>query len=146
MFRGNNPAKVDEKGRLKIPAEFRHGFDERGDIRFFITSRDGKRAEIHAMQDWEAIELKLAEIPDMNPAKKKLMDRVNYFGHTSEIDTQARVLIPQILRDKAKLTGDVLVIGKGKYLEVANREEYEREMEENELTVDDARELASLKL
>lgn len=146
MFRGNNPAKVDEKGRLKIPAEFKAGFDEQSAVKFFITSKDGKRAEVHAMQDWEEIERKLAEIPDMNPAKKKYMDRVNYYGHTSETDSQARVLLPQLLREKARLTGDVLVIGKGKYLEVVNREDYEAEMNASEITEEDAAMLAGFKL
>ena len=57
-------------------------------------------AEIYPMQEWEKIEQKLATIPSFNPAKKKLLDRVNYYGQTTEIDAQGRVLLPQILREK----------------------------------------------
>jgi MraZ protein len=46
MFRGNHPARVDEKGRLKIPAEFKGRVDEIYGNHFYITSKDGKRAEI----------------------------------------------------------------------------------------------------
>jgi MraZ protein len=146
MFRGNYPARVDEKGRLKVPADFKHLLDEQNDSRFYITSKDGRRAEVHPLPHWEGIEQKLAKIPDMNPAKKKYMDRVNYYGQSAEFDGQARLLMPQILREAAKLTGDVLVIGKGLYFEVVNREAYVQEMELNPLTEQDARDLASFEL
>jgi MraZ protein len=81
MFRGNHPTRVDEKGRLKLPAEFKRVSEEKAyGTKFFITSRDGKVAEIYPLPEWEAFEKKLAAIPDMNPAKKKLMKWINYFG------------------------------------------------------------------
>ena len=46
MFRGNHPTRVDEKGRLKIPADFKRRVDERYGTQFYITSMDGERAEI----------------------------------------------------------------------------------------------------
>jgi MraZ protein len=146
MFRGNHPARVDEKGRLKLPAEFKRQIEESYGAQFYITSKDGKVAEIYPLQEWEKIEQKLAAIPSFNPAKKKLLDRVNYYGQMAEIDAQGRVLLPQILRETAKLMTDVVVFGMQTYLEVANHEAFKQNMDENPLTLEDAQTLASFGL
>ena len=96
MFRGNHPTRMDEKGRLKVPAEFKRTIDESyGGGQFYITSRDGKVAEIYPFEEWQRIEEKLAKVSNFNPAKKKFLDRVNYYGQMVEIDNQGRLLIPQ---------------------------------------------------
>ena len=146
MFRGNHITRVDEKGRLKLPAEFKRQIDEQYGGQFYITSRDGKVAEIHPMREWEKFEQKLAEVPSFNAAKKKLVKRLNYYGQTAEMDGQGRVLLPQILREQAKLLGDVVVYGNEWQLEVANREEYEREMADVPMTADDEAELSKFGL
>ena len=143
MFRGNHPTRVDEKGRLKLPAEFKHLVDERYGTQFYITSKDGRRAEIYPLPEWEKIEAKLALIPNLNPAKKKFLDRVNYYGQMTDIDAQGRVLLPQILRETAKLSGDVVVFGVQTYLEVENHDEFKRRMEAEPLTADDLQSLAN---
>lgn len=123
MFRGNHPTRVDEKGRLKLPADFRSQLEGGGEGRqvFYITSKDGERAELWPIQAWEEIEANLAKIPSTNPAKRKFLDVTNYYGAMAEMDNQGRLLLPQILRDKASLTADVVVFGAQKYLEVLNR-------------------------
>jgi MraZ protein len=146
MFRGNHPARVDEKGRLKLPAEFKRVVEENYGAKFYITSKDGRRAEIYPLQEWERVEAKLAEIPNMNPAKRKFMDRVNYFGQATEMDAQGRVLLPQILREQAKAVGDVVVFGQQTYLEVANHEAFRQHMDANPLTAEDEKALADLGL
>lgn len=146
MFRGNHPTRVDEKGRLKLPAEFKRRIDESYTGRFYITSRDGRIAEIFPMQEWEKVEAKLAAIPNMDAAKRKLMDRYNYFGSEAEMDAQGRLLIPQILREKANVAGDVVVFGKLTYLEVANREAFVANMDANPLTEEDEQKLAGFGL
>jgi MraZ protein len=103
-------------------------------------------AEIHPLQEWEKFEQKLAAIPNFNPAKKKLLDRLNYYGQMSEIDAQGRVLLPQILREQAKVTGDVVVFGMQTYLEVANHEAFKQNMEQNPLTTEDEQALAGFGL
>jgi MraZ protein len=142
MFRGNHPTRVDEKGRLKLPAEFKRLVDERYGTQFYITSKDGRSAEIYPLPEWQKIEEKLAQIPSMNAAKKKFLDRVNYYGQMSEIDAQGRVLLPQILRETAKLSGDVVVFGVQTYLEVENHDEFKQRMETDPLTTDDRQTLA----
>jgi MraZ protein len=146
MFRGNHITRVDEKGRLKLPAEFKRQIDEEYGGQFYITSRDGKVAEIHPMRKWEEFEQKLAAIPSFNAAKKKLLKRLNYYGQNAEMDGQGRVLLPQILREKAKLIAEVVVHGSEWHLEVTNREEYEQEMEDVPMTVDDEAELSKFGL
>lgn len=144
MFRGNHPTRVDEKGRLKIPAEFKRTIDEKYGSQFYITSRDGKVAEIYPFEEWQRIEEKLSKVSNFNPAKKKFLDRVNYYGQMAEIDAQGRVLIPQILRESAEVTGDVLVFGNLSYLEVRNREAFLKHMEANPMTEEDEKTLADL--
>jgi MraZ protein len=145
MFRGNHPTRVDEKGRLKVPAEFKHTMDERyGGGQFYITSRDGKVAEIYPFEEWQRIEEKLAKVSNFNPAKKKFLDRVNYYGQMVEIDAQGRLLIPQLLRESADVKGEVLVFGNLTYLEVRNAELFRKHLEDNPITPEDEKTLADL--
>jgi MraZ protein len=137
MFRGNHPAKVDEKGRLKLPAAFKQLLDAQNVAQFFITSTDGTRAEIWPLPAWEKREAKLAEFGSMNTSVEKYLDMTGYYGQQVEMDTQARVLLPQILRGAARLDAEVVVMGKIDHLEVYNQAMYEANMPANTLTPDD---------
>ena len=99
MFRGNHPTRVDEKGRLKLPAEFKRRVDELYGPQFFITSKDGRRAEIWPLKEWEKIEAQLARLSPMDPVRKKFLDVTNYYGQMVEMDAQGRLLLPQLLRE-----------------------------------------------
>ena len=144
MFRGNHPTRVDEKGRLKVPAEFKRVIDEKYAQRFYITSLDGVIAQIYPFEEWERIEQKLANLSTFNATKKKFLNRTNYYGQVVEMDGQGRLLIPQTLRDKAQLRGDVAVLGNLTYLEVRNREALEREISEQPFTDEDTKTLDDL--
>ena len=130
MFRGNHPTRVDEKGRLKVPAEFKRVIDEKYAQRFYITSVDGTIAQIYPFEEWERIEQKLASLSTYNPTKKKFLTRTNYYGQVVEMDGQGRLLIPQILRDAAQIRGEVAVLGNLTYLEVRNMEALDKEIKE----------------
>jgi MraZ protein len=146
MFRGNHPTRVDEKGRLKMPAEFKRRVDELYGPQFYITSKDGKRAEIYPLKEWERIEEKLAQIPSMNPARKKFLDVTNYYGQVAEMDAQGRLLIPQLLRESAKVMGDVVVFGSQTFLEVVNHDAIKAEMEAAPMTEADQQALSEFGL
>jgi MraZ protein len=118
-LRGNSPAKVDDKGRLKIPASFLEDLKEYGN-QFYITSTTGESARVYPMRVWNEIEDKLAKVPSTNPAKSKFLIRTSYFGQAVEMDGQGRVLLPSVLREEAQAKGDVDVFGKLDYLEVMN--------------------------
>ena len=144
MFRGNHPTRVDEKGRLKVPAEFKRLIDEKYGAQFYITSLDGKVAQVYPFEEWQRIEEKLAKLSNFNPTKKKFLNRTNYYGQLVEIDGQGRVLIPALLRDTAKIQGEVAVVGNLTYLEVQSIEAYKKDIEENPFTQDDEKTLDEL--
>jgi MraZ protein len=144
MFRGNHPAKVDEKGRLKLPAAFKQLLDAQNLAQFYITSADGRSAEIWPLPEWEKREQALAEYSTLDDAVQKYLNLTSYYGQQVEMDNQGRVLLPQILRGKAKLDADVTVFGKMVYLEVHNREVFEQNLVANEMTTDDRKALASI--
>ena len=144
MFRGNHPARVDDKGRLKVPAEFKRVIDEKYGNQFYITSLDGKVAQVYPFEEWERIEQKLASLSTFNPTKKKFLDRVSYYGQQVEMDGQGRLLMPQLLRETAQIKGEVAVMGTLTYLEVRNLEALRKEIEENPITDEDTRTLGEL--
>ena len=146
MFRGNHPTRVDEKGRLKIPADFKREVDEKYGSQFFITSVDGERAQVYPMPEWQRQEEKLAAMPNSHPAKKKLLDRISYYGQVAEMDAQGRVLVPQVLRDSARISGDVVVFGKMTFLEVANHDLFKAKLDAEPMTAEDEAALASFGL
>ena len=144
MFRGNHPTRVDGKGRLKVPAEFKRVIDEKYGTQFYITSLDGKVAQIYPFEEWEQIEQKLAGLSTFNPTKKKFLSRVNYWGQQVEMDGQGRLLLPQLLREAAQIKGEVAVVGYQKYLEVRNLEAYRQEILQEQFTPEDEKTLDEL--
>ncbi len=143
MLRGNNPAKVDEKGRLKIPAAFLEELKGYGD-QFYVTSETGEFARIFPMKVWEEIEGKLAGLSSHNRTKQKFLTWTNYYGQAVEIDGQGRILIPPVLREAAVMKGDVDVMGHLTYLDVWNHGRQLENLKRNPITDDDLKTLDDL--
>ena len=141
MFRGNHPTRIDDRGRLKLPAEFKRLVDERYNSQFYVTSRDGWAVDIFPMAEWQKIEEKIALVPNSNPAKKKLLSLVNYYGQTAEMDAQGRVLIHPLLREKANIVGDALAFGMQTFIQLVNRDRFIERLEAEPLTANDEKEL-----
>ena len=145
-FRGNHPAKVDEKGRLKLPSAFKQLVDAEHVTQFYITSMDGKSAEIWPLPEWEKREQLLAESSTLDDAVQKYLSLTSYYGQQVEMDNQARLLLPQILRGAARLDPEVAVVvfGKMMYLEVSNREMFEANLPGSEMTAEDRKAVAAI--
>ncbi|PYV11653.1 MAG: division/cell wall cluster transcriptional repressor MraZ [Acidobacteria bacterium] len=144
MLRGNYPATVDGKGRLKIPTAFKAYLDENYGPDLYVTSLDGQSVRIYPFSVWREIEEKLAALPSMNKSKKKFLDRTNYWGQNARMDTQGRILIPSLLRESAAMRGEVAVIGYLVYVDVWNMERFREHLERNQLTDEDEQTLSNL--
>ena len=143
VLRGNAPAKIDEKGRLKVPNGFRALVEGAHGRLLYVTSLTGESVRIYPLPVWEAIEAKLAEVPSSHPARARFLDRVNYFGQVAELDAQGRVVIQSRLRDSASMAGEVDVFGQYDHLEVWNHERFVAKLQREPFTDDDARALSA---
>jgi MraZ protein len=123
-LRGSAPARIDGKGRLKVPTVFRTGVRKQEGTDVFVTSLTGECVRIYPLPTWLEVERRLLQMPGSHPSRLKFLDRVNYYGQSSELDTQGRIVIPPHLRESAAIVGDVRVFGRIDYLEVWNEERF----------------------
>lgn len=144
MLRGNYQAKVDEKGRLKIPAAFLSVLEESYGAEVFVTSLNGDFVRLYPFEEWSKIEERLARLPSSNRLKRKYLNRTNYFGQAVSLDKQGRVLIPAVLRETAGMKGEVDVLGMLTYMDVWNHQRFLEEIKKNPITADDERTLDEL--
>jgi MraZ protein len=144
MLRGNHPARVDDKGRLKVPTGFRALIEQQFGLELFVTSVTGDYVRIYPMAVWLEVERKLAEVPSANPSKQRFLDRVNFFGQAVTMDRQGRLVLPQLLRESAAMAGEVSVLGLQNHLAVWNQKRLtERLFEKEPFTDEDGRALSS---
>ena len=141
VLMGHAPATIDDKGRLKVPANFRKIIEEKYGRDCFITSTDGRRALVYPLPVWFDFQDRIARVPSTSMAKGKLLERVNYYGQASSIDAQGRVLVPAVLREVAGIQDDVVVIGNQDHLIVWNDQKIQKRLEESPMTDDDFKEL-----
>jgi MraZ protein len=141
-MRGSAPARIDDKGRLKIPTLFRTDIQDRHGPDVFVTSVTGASVRIYPMPAWLEVERKLSAMAASHPSRMKFLDRVSFYGQTGELDGQGRVLIPQHLRDSASIIGDVRVFGRIDHLEVWNEALFVERLANNPWTDEDGLRLA----
>ena len=142
MLRGNHPARIDDKGRLKVPNSFRSIVEAQWGSELFVTSVTGEFVRVYPMAVWLEIERKLAEVPNSHPSKLRFLDRVNFFGQAVTMDRQGRVLIPQLLRESAAMVGEVNVLGLQNHLAVWNLKRLHDRFKKEPFTDEDGRLLA----
>ena len=122
-LRGTATTRIDDKGRLKLPAMHRSVIEARYGPLLWITSFDrGQSVRVYPMPVWEEIELRLKDLGSLNRTRTRFLALANEFGQQVELDTQGRVVINQRLRQQAQISGDVVAIGQIDHLEVWNQE------------------------
>ncbi len=128
MLRGNYTARIDPKGRLKVPTGFRRYIEEKHGAEFYVTSITGDNVQLYPLPEWEAIEKRLALLPSMDPTRRKFLDRTNYYGQQQTMDAQGRVLIHPLLRKSSEVLGDVVVLGYLTYIEVWELDKFKQRL------------------
>ena len=128
-LRGSSAARIDAKGRLKVPTAFRAFVSNQDGSDVFVTSLTGECVRIYPMDVWLEVERKLSLVSGNHPSRLKFLDRVNYYGQNGELDSQGRVLVPAHLRESASIVGDVRVLGRIDHLEVWNDERFVQKLQ-----------------
>ena len=136
----SNSAKVDQKGRLKIPITLLSTLKGPG-TEFYLTSENGASVRIYPMRVWNEVEGQLERMCLQGTNNQKLLARVKYFGQAVTMDKQGRVLIPIILRNSARMKGAVDVLDYANHLEVWNHARLMTTLESNPITSQDEKKL-----
>jgi MraZ protein len=144
MLRGNYTARIDAKGRLKVPTVFRRFIQENQGAEVYVTSLTGENVRIYPLKEWESIEQRLALLPSMDPARRRFLDRTNYYGQQTTMDGQGRILVHPLLRKSAGVMGDVAVLGYLTYLEVWELERFQQRLLSDPYTEEDEAAIARL--
>ena len=113
-FTGEYHHNLDAKGRLIIPARFR---DQLGDEFTVTRSLDGCLA-MYASKEWQELEEKLNALPMTNEKARSLKRFLLGSAVSCELDKQGRILLPQVLRDRAGLDKDITLLGVGDHIEI----------------------------
>ena len=142
VFRGHEQARIDDKGRLKVPNVFRLALESKYGRELFLTSLTGEYVRLYPMPVWLEIEEKLGKMPSTHPSRLRFLDRVNFFGQAVELDTQGRVLVPARLRETAAIAGDVDVLGQYNYLDTWNHDRLQAKLQRDPYTDEDAKALS----
>jgi MraZ protein len=136
-YEGNPTSKLDERGRIKLPAEFKALTERKygkGFNAFYITSMDGESAEIYPMPVWRERQKKIFALPQSDKGRRFLVAKDNLYGDRADMDPQGRMQIPEELRTKAELTGEVKVSGEGSFIRVTSLKKLRERAEKDELT------------
>lgn len=142
MFRGSAATKIDDKGRLKIPTDFRRILEEEYGPDLFVTSVLGDSALLYPLPVWEEIEQRLRTMPSTDRTRNRFLERVNYFGQQVRLDAQGRLVLPPILRDSAGMNGEVVVNAELDHLVVWNRDRIAKRLADEPFSEDDFRVLS----
>ncbi len=122
MFYGEHEHSIDRKGRLIIPSKFREVFKENYVERFYITRGLDSCLFVFAEDEWKKQESRLKAL-SFTSAEARQFNRL-YFSGACEVacDRQGRILVPQYLKDFAKIKRDVVIVGVSNRMEIWAKE------------------------
>ncbi len=112
MLWGKSETRIDDKGRINVPAKFREILKERGDDRLFLTNRrfrDVRCLDAWPQSEWLKLLARVEESTTLSAAAKDFWD--GFYSSEAEecpIDNQGRVLVPPSLREYAGLVKEVM--------------------------------------
>ncbi|HEV7183641.1 MAG: division/cell wall cluster transcriptional repressor MraZ [Actinomycetales bacterium] len=130
MFLGTYAPKLDEKGRIILPAKFR---DELASG-IVLTRGQEHCVYVFSQREFESLHEKIRQAPVTSKQARDYL-RVFLSGASAEVpDKQNRVTVPQTLRSYAGLDRDLVVIGAGSRAEIWDAQAWDAYLAEQEST------------
>lgn len=132
MFRGASLVNLDSKGRLAVPTRYRDVLNEEAKGQMVCTiDLHQPCLLLYLLPEWEIIEQKLSRLSSMNPAERRVQRLL--LGHASEcqMDGAGRLLIASTLRQHAKLTKEVMLVGQFNKFELWDEQTWYRQVKED---------------
>jgi MraZ protein len=124
MFRGQYFYSVDSKGRVSIPAKLRKHMSPEANDTVVMTQGTSKCIEIYPFDQWQIIENNLLLLNSFDPKNARFIRMMLQHATEDVLDSQSRILIPQLLLDYAGIEKEVMILGALKKIELWNPEVY----------------------
>lgn len=131
MFRGFSTVSIDSKGRLAVPSRHRERLAELSNGQLVLTLDPFDHALwLYPLQDWESIDRKLSELSDYEKESRRTKQMMRGYACDCQPDSQGRILIPQELRDYARLEKQAVILGQGNKFEIWNQADWEAQRDD----------------
>jgi len=128
LFFGTYTPRLDDKGRIFLPAKFRDELAEG----LVVTRGQERCLYVWSLEEFGKLTERLREVPVTNKSARDYM-RMFFAGASDETpDKQGRVTIPLMLRDYASLSKDCIVIGAMNRVEIWDSASWQTYSEEQE--------------
>ena len=128
MFLGKETNRIDDKGRLAIPAKFREVVGQ--GARLVVTRKVLDTClEVYTETDWRAFMEKLQSLSQVQPEVRRYRRMVYSGAEVCNLDRQGRILIPGHLREYAGLTREAVLVGGGPTFEIWDADRWQSEAE-----------------
>ncbi len=129
MFRGVNSINLDAKGRLAVPTRYRAELQESCDRQMIVTVAVNERCVgekgclwLYPLPEWEKVELTISKRSTLNKMAIKLRRFLIGNATECEMDAQGRLLLPEKLRNFAKMEKKIILAGQLNKFEIWNAE------------------------
>jgi len=133
-FIGTYECKIDDKGRIKLPASLTKQMELFADESFVIKRSVFQNClEVYPMKPWEKL---MAKINGLNRFVKKNADFIRMFTagvKTAELDNVGRLQISKDLTQYANLTKEIVITSAGELFEIWDKVAYEQVIYVSEL-------------
>ncbi len=110
-FTGEFRYTIDTKGRLNIPAKFRHALPESSEDTFVVTRGMYQNIVVYSLDRWRQEEEQMLKLSPLNPMHRSFIRQTTRYATACKFDAQGRIAIPQTLVEYARITKEVIIIG-----------------------------------
>ena len=132
MFTGSYFHSMDNKGRVIIPARYREILTSH-----IVLTNFGGYVLAFPQSEWSKIEAKFAEQPEFRKDVRAFQRFLISGVEECELDRQGRILVPPNLRNYARLSREVCLVGAIRCFEIWDRGTFESHRQELEETIDE---------
>lgn len=123
---GRSHIKIDPKGRLSLPKSFRSDLQKSTHLCITNNIYQGYRfLDMYSEADWQKFAKKVSSWPTMKPEIQAFQRFYVSSVELCELDGQGRLLIPSHLREYAKLSDDIVLVGMGAKIEIWNSKDWQ---------------------
>ena len=130
MLGGVTHLNLDPKNRLAIPAKYREYLQEKSSGRLVVTLESAQCLVIYPEHEWDAVRHKIQTLPNsLHPLVKSYQRLVLGHAEILEIDKAGRILVPQSLKEMAKLIRETVLVGMGNRFELWDKTSWQLETE-----------------